>query len=126
MSYLNKEQLTTTDERKSVDEIALAEVDNYIEKVEGSTERTISDSQNQQFHTAGVQQQSTIGQKKVLVVDGKQSKTEKILLPIDEKLMSLGLRSRPTLGIKWLAEWCLMMIKKYPGRVFYSPVSNYD
>ena len=106
MSYLNKEQLTPT-EPKTIDEIAMSEVDNYIEKVEGSI----------QPQTQSVQTSNVIG-------GNQQKEVKKIVLPIDESVMRYGLKSKPAVGVKWLAEWCLMMIKKYPGRVFYSPTNN--
>ncbi len=123
MSYLNKEQLTPI-EPKTVDEIAMSEVDNYIEKVEGSTERTVSDNQSQQQQTNQIQPQSQVVRVANLNGGNQQKETKKIVLPIDESMMQYGLKSKPAVGVKWLAEWCLMMIKKYPGRVFYSPTSN--
>ena len=104
----------------------MAEIDSYVEKVEGSTERTVSDNQNQQAHTNQSQ-----GQNKPSFVVSSGSANQntgprKIVLPVNEQQMREGLRSKPSVGIKWLAEWCLMMIKKYPGRVFYTPVTTYD
>lgn len=124
MSYLNKEQLPTR-ELGTIDEIALNEVESYIEKVEGSTERTASDSNNQ-VQVAQTQQanQNIQASGSSRTLDNRQVK--KIVLPIDELVMREGLGSKPSTGVKWLAEWCLMMIKKYPGRVFYSPTSTYD
>lgn len=123
MSYLNKEQLTPT-EPKTVDEIAMGEVDNYIEKVEGSTERTVSDNQSQQQQVSQIQPQAQTVQVSNINGGNQQKEVKKIVLPIDESVMRYGLKNNPTVGVKWLAEWCLMMIKKYPGRVFYSPTSN--
>lgn len=125
MSYLNKEQLAPS-EKKTIDDIALAEVDSYIEKVEGSTERTISDNQNQQYQAGQTQQSNQIAQRANIKTGEDNRELKKIVLPIDESLMKEGLSSKPTAGVRWLAEWCLMMIKKYPGRVFYSPTTNYD
>ncbi len=123
MSYLNKEQLTPT-EPKTIDEIAMSEVDNYIEKVEGSTERTASDNQSQQQQTNQIQPQTQSVQTSNVIGGNQQKEVKKIVLPIDESVMRYGLKSKPAVGVKWLAEWCLMMIKKYPGRVFYSPTNN--
>lgn len=125
MSYLNKEQLTPT-EPKTIDEIAMSEVDNYIEKVEGSTERTVSDNQSQQPQVSQNQQQSQAILPASLSGSNQQREQKKIVLPADESLVRLGLANKPSMGIKWLAEWCVMMIKKYPGRVFYSPSQTYD
>ncbi len=125
MSYLNKEQLTPT-EPKTIDEIAMSEVDNYIEKVEGSTERTASDNQSQQPQVSQNQQKPQAAPPASLSGSNQQREQKKIVLPVDETLVRFGLANKPSSGVKWLAEWCVMMIKKYPGRVFYSPTQTYD
>lgn len=125
MSYLNKEQLTPT-EPKTIDEIAMSEVDNYIEKVEGSTERTASDNQIQQPQVNQNPQKPQAAPPASLSGSNQQREQKKIVLPVDESLVRFGLASKPSSGVKWLAEWCVMMIKKYPGRVFYSPTQTYD
>ncbi len=44
-----------------------------------------------------------------------------IVLPLDQKEVVDGLHHKVWEGVRWLSEWCVMMIKKYPGRVFYPP-----
>ncbi len=44
-----------------------------------------------------------------------------ITLPMDEEEVIEGLHHKVWEGVRWASEWCVMMIKKYPGRVFYLP-----
>lgn len=44
-----------------------------------------------------------------------------IVLPLDQDEVVEGLHHKVWKGVRWLSEWCVMMIKKYPGRVFYLP-----
>jgi hypothetical protein len=45
----------------------------------------------------------------------------KIILPETKDEIIEGLSHKVWESARWLSEWCLMMIKKYPGRVFYLP-----
>ena len=47
-----------------------------------------------------------------------------IVLPLTEGEMKTGLKSKVSNSLRWLAEWSVMIIKKYPGRVFYRQVGN--
>lgn len=102
------------------DELAVKEVENYVERVERQSERSASDAQTQDSTVkpnAQAQSQSTTSQSgNVAVVINKP-----INLPLDQSQISDGTKKGVFEGVKWLAEWCIMMIKKYPGRVFYSP-----
>lgn len=44
-----------------------------------------------------------------------------IVLPMNQQEITEGLHHRIWEGVRWASEWCVMMIKKYPGRVFYLP-----
>jgi len=44
-----------------------------------------------------------------------------IVLPLNDREVIEGLHKGVWESVRWLAEWCVMMIKKYPGRVFYLP-----
>lgn len=44
-----------------------------------------------------------------------------IVLPMTQNEMEEGLHQKVWKSVRWASEWCLMMIKKYPGRVFYLP-----
>ena len=44
-----------------------------------------------------------------------------ITLPMNQPEVVEGLHHKIWEGVRWLSEWCVLMIKKYPGRVFYLP-----
>ena len=46
---------------------------------------------------------------------------QNIQLPYTEQEVVEGLHQKVWKGIRWASEYALMMIKKYPGRVFYLP-----
>ena len=92
----------------------------YMEKVERQVETQ---------QPTNTQPQQPQVQKPVVVPDmGKivsaqfavQTKPN-ITLPMDQKEIADGLHHRVWEGVRWASEWCVMMIKKYPGRVFYLP-----
>lgn len=49
-----------------------------------------------------------------------------IILPLGKQEVVEGLHHSVYEGVRWAAEWCLEMIKKYPGRVFYLPPKTDD
>lgn len=106
------------------DEIAAIEVDNYVERLEKKAETTTGSS--------GVQNNQQQSQVKnvvpsidpvAMLTGGLSSNKKNINLPLDQKGVEDGLKHKINEGVRWLAEWCVMMIKKYPGRVFYLPAS---
>lgn len=98
--------------------LAVREVESYIEKVEKSTESTIKDNQNNQVGNATVVDQ--VQGNKTLTPLVTDPNLKKIVLPLTEGDIVQGFKGNVFQGIRWLSEWCVMMIKKYPGRVFYS------
>jgi len=106
------------------DEIALREVQGYIDKVERQVEiQQPQDNTSQQVQpgTQVLQQATNPNIASVIPVPTKQ----KITLPLDQTGVDGGLKNQVFEGLRWLSEWCVMMIKKYPGRVFYmSPQVN--
>jgi hypothetical protein len=98
--------------------IAIREVENYIEKVEKSTENSVSDNQNTQ--QGGVTPNVSDLVNRPISVPKIDPNLKKIVLPLTEKDIVAGFKSNVFEGIRWLSEWCVMMIRKYPGRVFYS------
>lgn len=108
----------------SAETAAVKEVENYIEKVERGTERTGQDSQttqsNPKYSGDDVNQQSDPG----TALPVSSVAVKKIVLPLSEDGISKGLKGNLFEGFRWLAEWCVMIIKKYPGRVFYSSPTN--
>ncbi len=102
------------------DQIATAEVAGYIEKVERQAETQQQQAQTQtQIQTTQKPASSDMGK----MVAGQFSglTKPKIMLPLDQREVETGLKRNIFEGVRWLSEWCVMMIKKYPGRVFYLP-----
>jgi hypothetical protein len=111
------------EQRIDPDEIALREVEGYIERTEKQAETAAQNqTTNQQQITPQQSVPSDMG--KVVATQAAASAQQKIVLPLDKTQMEEGLHHKVMDGIKWLAEWCVMMIKKYPGRVFYLPPSS--
>lgn len=98
-----------------IDTIAQQEVDNYIEHIEKKTETQDAQSQSNQQQTVADDQQNQAPAVSVRPIEEKKN----IVLPLQKEEISAGLHSNVASGLRWLAEWCLMMIRKYPGRVFY-------
>lgn len=111
-----------TERQYTPDELAVREVENYVERVERQTERDQSDNQNDD--TNQQPQQGDVIVKSATPQTQPQITKPNIVLPLDQNGVVLGLKAKVSLGMKWLAEWCVMMIKKYPGRVFYSPTNQ--
>lgn len=122
MPYSKEQSLVN--QNPEVDEVALKEVENYIEKVERQTEKSAADNNGLQ-NNVGVRPSVNDTQTPILV-GVADKKLEPIVLPITQKMLEVGLKDNPTSGFKWLAEWCLMMIRKYPNRVFYSSSNTHE
>lgn len=97
---------------------AIKEVESYIEKIEKSAETAVSDNNTSQQSDTSSKSNPTIQQSNSMGYT--DTTVKKVLLPIDQSEISSGLNAGVSSGIRWLSEWCVMMIKKYPGRVFYS------
>ena len=102
------------------DEIALREVQGYIDKVERQAEiqePPVNSQQQVSPEEAPTPRSTSPDIASVIPVTTKQ----KIMLPLDQTGVEGGLKNQVFEGLRWLSEWCVMMIKKYPGRVFYLP-----
>ena len=100
----------------SPDELAAREVEGYIGRIEKQAE-TKPPTQV----TAGqptVAMSAVDAAKKAMAVGPRRPK-QQIVLPLDEDGVRRGLHHKVWDAIRWLAEWSIYMIKKYPGRVFY-------
>jgi len=115
MPVLGKEVET----RLSPEQIAVQEVQGYVEKIErqAETQQVVPQQQPQQ----APQKQTPQDMGKTVSLQVSQTSKPKIILPIDQTTLQTGLKRNVSSGVKWLSEWCVMMIKKYPGRVFYLP-----
>lgn len=102
------------------DEIALREIEGYLDKVEHQTEN----QQNQTLKPQTIQTLTTFPQSTGPISNTGQvplNTAANIVLPLDQVGVQTGLGKNVIDGLRWLSEWCVMMIKKYPGRVFYMP-----
>lgn len=116
MPVLGKEE----EPRLSPEQIAVQEVQGYVEKIERQAETQQQVPQQQPQQPQPAKQVSTDMGKTVSGQFANNVKA-KIVLPIDQVTLQSGLKKNVSYGVKWLSEWCVMMIKKYPGRVFYMP-----
>ncbi len=44
----------------------------------------------------------------------------RVVLPMTQDELGTGMRAKVTSSARWLAEWCVRIIKKLHGRVFYA------
>jgi hypothetical protein len=106
------------------EEIALQEVEGYIEQVEKAPEL----DQDGQLQPAPSQTPTpppvTDDQTGQVVMQPADSTPAPIHLPLNQAQVQEGLHHRLMDSIRWLAEFCVYLIKKYPGRVFYPPSSE--
>lgn len=116
MSALGKEQEMPI---LTPEELAAQQLEGYIEKVEKQAEIPKDISQVvQPVVTPQLTQPMTNNQGQVVMQQARQEDPE-IDLPLTESEVRDGLHHKVVDGFRWLAEWCVMVIKKYPGRVFY-------
>lgn len=106
----------------SPEELAAKEVEGYIEKIERQAETKAPTSMptGQPAGPADQAAQTAAAAGQALGLAPKGQK-QTIILPLDEEGVRRGLHHKIIDGIRWLAEWSIYMIKKYPGRVFYRP-----
>lgn len=102
------------------DNLASQEVDGYIERIEKQAENTNVQSASTAKQVSDIKKE-VVDMGKVVSSQFATKEKEKIILPIGEAKLKIDVKSSPKNGVRWLAEWCLFMMKKYPGRVFYMP-----
>lgn len=116
MPILGKE----TERQLTPDEIALREIEGYLDKVEHQTE-----TQRPQGIPVQSPQSIAVNPSIASTTSSPGQTTEatppKIILPLNQPDVEGGMKKGVVEGLRWLSEWCVMMIKKYPGRVFYLP-----
>ncbi len=114
MTILGKEQ----ERQLTPEEIATAEVDGYIEKVEKHAEMASDVSQVVQQVQPPTLTTPVKDDKGQVVLEEAISEPP-IELPLTEREISEGLHHKIADAILWAATFCVYLIKKYPGRVFY-------
>lgn len=102
------------------DEIALREIEGYLDKIEHQTE-TAQPQQSKAQGDVSAQTTPITTTMKPMPSQPPVATAGKIVLPLDKTEIEGGLGKGVLEGLRWLSEWCVMMIKKYPGRVFYMP-----
>ena len=105
----------------SVDEMALKEIDGYIEKIEKKTENPADQNGLRQSPQQTTAPSVNDDMGKMIMAAAKATSRPKIVLPFDEEEIRQGLHHKMIDAIRWMAEWSIYIIKKYPGRVFYRP-----
>lgn len=50
----------------------------------------------------------------------KLANLPQIVLPLTKPVLASGLKATVTSSLRWLATWCLRLIKKFRGRIVYS------
>ncbi len=104
--------------KSEAERLAATEVEGYIEKIEKQAE-TKPPSTSQPPPTTSSSPTDDAAKKVMGMMPKLQKQT--IILPLDEEEVKRGLHHKVLDAIRWLAEWSVYMIKKYPGRVFYRP-----
>jgi len=104
--------------KTEAEQLAAAEVEGYIEKVEKMAETkppVVPSSPTIAVTNAALADDAA---KRAMAMAPKLQK-QTIVLPLDEEGVREGLHHKVADALRWLAEWSVYMIKKYPGRVFY-------
>ena len=101
------------------EELAKQQVEGYIEEVEKKAEIPTDVSQYVQPSGSVSLPQMTPTDFGQQVMQQAQAKQASITLPLTEEKLRAGLHHRVFDAVRWLAELCIYLIKKYPGRVFY-------
>mgnify|MGYP006298259247 CR=1 FL=1 len=111
---LKKERLeigkTGEIKKKSLEVEPSKELDSLLEKVEKKDlylSKPVKDDQTGQ-----------------VLVTSPSAQQQKIVLPLDKNDLSYGLKQKVDDAIRWLAEWCLKLIKMNPQGVALQ--SNHD
>ena len=111
--------------QKSFDELATREVEGYIDRVEKQIEKPADNSQQTQSQpTQQAVVTAPVDMGKMVAAQFAIQDRPNIVLPLNKKEIEDGEKHKVSDSIKWLSTWCIYMIKKYPGRVFYSPNNN--
>lgn len=110
--------------QKTAEEIATEEIDSYLEWVEKQVEVDDDGGGVRPVVGGQVNLPKQIVDDQGQVVAQSVPDEEEIVLPLTENEMKTGLKSKVSNSLRWLAEWSVMIIKKYPGRVFYRQASN--
>ncbi len=102
------------------EEIAAGKVESYLERIEKKPEIDSDVAGVVKSSPAGVVQlPAPITDDQGQVVMSQTVTEPEIDLPLTEPEIRDGLHHKVIDAVRWLAEFCIYLIKKYPGRVFY-------
>ena len=116
MPALGKE----TERQLTPDEIALKEIQGYIDRAERQVETQQPQLARPQQTVPSVPTTSQVSNGMGAAGIQPLATKKNITLPMNQVEVENGLKRNVMEGVRWLSEWCVMMIKKYPGRVFYT------
>lgn len=109
-----------TESMRGIEERAIREVDGYIEKMEKKAEQANNGQNGNQGLVVTPSAPVVYPDMGQAVIQATASIGKgKIVLPMESEEVKTALHQRVVEGARWIAEWCVLMIKKYPGRVFY-------
>lgn len=116
MPVIGKEQ----ERQLTPEEIASQQLEGYIERVEKQPEVSADVAQfvkpsGQVTLPAPIK--DDFGQ---VVMQQAHAEEEAITLPLTQTKIEQGIHEKLGNSIRWLATQCVYLIKKYPGKVFYS------
>lgn len=103
----------------SPEEMAIKEVDGYIERIKKQSENKSVASPLQPSPKMTTSPTVSDDMGKIIMQSASSQAKPKIILPLDEEELKRGLHHKIYDAVRWLAEWSVYIIRKYPGRVFY-------
>ena len=59
-----------------------------------------------------------------VLLTSPQIKQAQVILPLTKTNFITGLRKGVEETVRWLAEWCLRLIKMHPGRILFKPLEE--
>lgn len=105
---------------KGMEKVALGEVDEYVERMkQGEEKKKEEEGMVERKKKESVEKIKTKDDQGGVILQGQVSDKGNIVLPLDEEEIKKKSRYGVSEAVRWLAEKCLYLIKKYPGRVFY-------
>lgn len=108
----NKEaEVVTPVDMQAMEAVEVKEPDQIPAEVSGWVERL---ERGENIHLS----QPVTHQGQILVAP-TQPQSVKIILPLTKDAVEKGLHVKIVDSLRWLAEWCVRIIKKFPGKVVY-------
>jgi len=106
---------------KETEKRALREVEGYVERMKQETEKKEERKEVvEERKKESVERIKVKDDKGGVILQGQPNDKGDIVLPLDEEEVKKKSRYSVGKSMRWLIERCIYLIKKYPGRVFYS------